>query len=253
MTEPLKLHSEVVFPIPLPDGTALKVVKVRKGILIGTLNLVYESIEEARSSKIAQNIHPYGHDYKIMGFGELYIAIFRCKDVLYEANVIDRDGNLMPSNVALALEVIYEYEIAPEYEELDNIIKNEDAWLALIYTTHFCEIFSREWLASACLSAYFLEYDDFAFGQLYSMLQLKIDHELDALRGKKSVESASSGGQARQRAFAAERSEILNKMEELVDSGHSIANSARLAFNAGRGASAEANRRAWSRYRKSKK
>ncbi len=69
-------------------------------------------------------------------------------------------------------------------------------------------------------------------------------------RGKLTKASASKAGLAKSAVFASTRDEILFAMAPLIESGHSVANAGRIAYQRGFGTSAGANRKLWSRWMK---
>ncbi len=90
----------------------------------------------------------------------------------------------------------------------------------------------------------------FRAGFLSSEGGWKHDLEIDAMRGAKSVESGKIGAEITHAATRAKTEPRLEKMNELIRSGKSQSNAARIAFNAGYGPSADANRKLWQRHRK---
>lgn len=97
----------------------------------------------------------------------------------------------------------------------------------------------------------------FAFqaGQDWERALMKWRWEPHALRGEVIIRGASEGGKARRVAMYPRTKKILEYMAQHIDAGESIANAARLVFVKGGpehllGASAEANRKLWSRHRK---
>ncbi len=89
----------------------------------------------------------------------------------------------------------------------------------------------------------------FEIGRSYEAL-IKKPFEPHALRGMKTVSSASDGGRIRAGETQKKTRAVLRKMERLILSGKSQSNAAKIAFKQGYGSSAEANRKLWQRRRR---
>jgi hypothetical protein len=89
----------------------------------------------------------------------------------------------------------------------------------------------------------------FHLGAAVRELELTLLNKTDALRGKKVVKSAKSGGEARRDAFGPDTEDRLASMERLVSDGHSIANAARLTAEKVGGEFA-ANKKLWARHKR---
>lgn len=86
-------------------------------------------------------------------------------------------------------------------------------------------------------------------GRMVEHYRWRFRFEADVIRGKKGLDSARAGGTERAKSTSPVRRSILRKMEELVAKGHSISSAASLAFQAGHGKSAGANRKLWQRHK----
>lgn len=84
-------------------------------------------------------------------------------------------------------------------------------------------------------------------GRMVEQYRWRFSYGRDALRGRGSVEAASSGGQTRAAELREQSAAVLTHMERLVGVGHSVRRAAELAHRAGLGASANANRQLWKR------
>jgi len=124
------------------------------------------------------------------------------------------------------------------------------SFLIACWAELFSEPYEELWLAAMAHHAYYVEENDFAFGYLTALLDQKRENETHFLRGKKSLERARAGGLARGQQQTDKTRKVIHFMKHYVADGHSIANAARLAFKAGQGSSAGANRKAWSRHYK---
>lgn len=93
--------------------------------------------------------------------------------------------------------------------------------------------------------------DLFEFGCYSTLLEMKLKHERDALRGKKTNSAASTGGKMRGAELAADTQDRLMEMKRLVDQGKSVTDAARFAHKNGFGTSAAANRQLWYSHNKS--
>lgn len=107
---------------------------------------------------------------------------------------------------------------------------------------------SRLWYAANMLSLYYIHHDEMRLGYLWAEYKMRLRHEQDSFRGKKSVESARGGGEQRAKHFQNKRGQIFEAMTHFIRGGHSIANAARQAHKSGFGVSAEANRKLWNRH-----
>ena len=97
--------------------------------------------------------------------------------------------------------------------------------------------FAREWML---------------FGETWAEAKFSFDHLSDTLRGAKTLKSAKLGGISRKHALAENRNRILTKIQAFKEDHPAKGDNwaARQAYKAGFGASAEANRKLWSRYKK---
>ena len=130
---------------------------------------------------------------------------------------------------------------------------DDDNWQVLVtavWAEHLAEPLSVVWLAAMAQHAYYIAYDDFAFGYLTALLDQRLKNEGHFERGARAVESAALGGQTRASEHRRKRAMIFPEMARLVSKGHSVSRAAELAFQAGHGTSAEANRRLWVRHAK---
>lgn len=98
----------------------------------------------------------------------------------------------------------------------------------------------QTWMADSAKEAYYL-------GAHIRAIQGK-EFEYHAMRGIKTQESASKGGQAREGKLGKHTKSVLGTMEPLIRDGHTAANAGRIAFRKGLGTTAEANRRLWGRH-----
>lgn len=89
----------------------------------------------------------------------------------------------------------------------------------------------------------------FFLGAAVRELELNVLNRTDALRGKKTVRSSKSGGEARREAIKGRTEEILVKMAELIDQGQTTSRAATLAFKGGFGTSHSGNVKLWSRHK----
>ncbi len=113
---------------------------------------------------------------------------------------------------------------------------------------HYCdERFSAAWLAGSAVFALLADKNEFAFGFLTSELDQKLRNENDAMRGKKTLAGAASGGATRSRENSAEKRKRLEKMRSFIAKGHSVHRAAQLTHSSGLGVSAEANKKLWTR------
>lgn len=71
--------------------------------------------------------------------------------------------------------------------------------------------------------------------------------ECDVVRGAKVITAARQAAERTRQNNSASNRERLKRMEELVESGHSTARAAEIAYREGLGASPEANRKLWQR------
>ncbi len=114
--------------------------------------------------------------------------------------------------------------------------------------SHYCEgKFSPVWLAGSAVFALLAHKNEFAFGYLASQLDQKLRNEDDAMRGKKTLAGAASGGATRSRENSAEKRKRLEKMRSFIAKGHSVRRAAQLTHSSGLGVSAEANKKLWTR------
>lgn len=86
----------------------------------------------------------------------------------------------------------------------------------------------------------------FFLGAALRELELTVLNRKDAIRGKVTVESARAGGNARKGKMDKETQERMTAMKGFVESGHSIANSARLVA-ARVGGTMHSNKKLWER------
>ncbi len=128
--------------------------------------------------------------------------------------------------------------------------RHRETFLIACWAELFSEPYEELWLAAMAHHAYYVEENDFAFGYLTALLDQKRENETHFLRGKKTPESAHAGGLARRQQTTDKTRKVIHFMKPYVADGHSIANAARLAFKAGQGSSADANRKAWTRHYK---
>lgn len=89
------------------------------------------------------------------------------------------------------------------------------------------------------------------FSEMHANFWAELDAKEDIERGRKSPRDGSVGGRMTSAANAPHRASVRAKMEELVAQEHTVSRAAELAFKAGYGKSAVANRQAW--YRKKKR
>jgi len=133
------------------------------------------------------------------------------------------------------------------YEDADE---RREIFLVAVWAELHAERFEEVWLAAMAQYAYFVKNDQFAFGYLVALLDQKRENERHLLRGKNTVESARLGGEARSKGLQPRTDRVLREIEKLVQSGQTIAQSARIAAKRGHGKSAEANIRLWRRHLK---
>jgi hypothetical protein len=107
---------------------------------------------------------------------------------------------------------------------------------------------SRLWYVVNMQALFYLDYDDFRLGFLWGEYRAKMRFEADSQRGQKTKASARVGGRTRAARGKGQIDSILSAMAQFIDSGKSISNAARLAFNTGLGRSPEANRKLWQRH-----
>ena len=69
-----------------------------------------------------------------------------------------------------------------------------------------------------------------------------------AVRGLKMLSNSREGGHARKLSTAGKTTEVLKRMAELIEQGHSVSRAATLAADAGLGTSAGANRQLYNRH-----
>lgn len=143
--------------------------------------------------------------------------------------------------------------ISGQYQELvgdGGVCGQGEVYLVAVWAQLFAEPFDLIWLAAMALHAYSVERNDFAFGYLSAIIHQKMDKEGHYLRGKKTLRSASEGGQASSRMSRPRTAELVAAMQGYVDRGSTAANAARLAFNKDKlGTSISANRKAFARHR----
>jgi len=122
-------------------------------------------------------------------------------------------------------------------------------FLEALWVELFAEPFGQLWLAVTAIHAFVVLEDDFAYGYLVSLLDQKTnDNESHLLRGKKNIESAKLGGQARSRQQNPKTTRTLQEMERLIETGLTISASANVAFKNKFGSSGGANKRLWTRH-----
>ena len=120
-------------------------------------------------------------------------------------------------------------------------------FILAVWAELFAEPFGEFWLAAVAQHAFFVEENDFAFGYLTAMLDIKRNREAHLLRGLKTIESARLGAKTRASQTKPETARVIAEMERLRDSGHSISRAAEIAHSKGHGTSADANRKLWTR------
>tara|TARA_R110002074_G_scaffold398138_1_gene589631 strand:+ start:800 stop:1687 length:888 start_codon:yes stop_codon:yes gene_type:complete len=126
----------------------------------------------------------------------------------------------------------FEVTIHEQFEQLDFIIEQSNLHRASKFHFDCCLMLVGQ------------------IGRMVEHYRWRFRYESDALRGKKSLTSASAGGKVKAKSASLMRRSILLKMEEYSAKGHSISSSARLAFQAGHGRSQEANRKLWQRHKR---
>lgn len=132
-----------------------------------------------------------------------------------------------------------------------NETELQKVFLQATWAELFAEPLEELWLAAMAQHAFFVLEDDFAFGYLIAMLDQKLNNnESHLLRGKKNIESAKLGGQAKARMQLETTKNTLQEMARLIQDGQTIARSATLAHKNGFGSSETANKRLWTRHSK---
>jgi hypothetical protein len=134
------------------------------------------------------------------------------------------------------------------FEEVEGGDELHDIALTAVWADMFEEKFSTTWLAAVALEVLLSEQNEFAFGFRYSELIQKLEHEEDALRGKKVMKAAQSGGTTKSKMSNARSVEIIENMKACVESGHSISGAASICAKRNIGTSHAANRRLWQRH-----
>lgn len=126
---------------------------------------------------------------------------------------------------------------------------HHDVYLRAIWVREFEEPMSAIWLAATAVYARLIEKNDFAYGYLVALLDQKLENETDFLRGKKVVEGAARSNADHAEQRKANREKVISTMRPHITEKHpSINRAARLAFEAGVGKSADANRKTYQRY-----
>ena len=173
-----------------------------------------------------------------------------CFDVLMAHGWVNIDPG--KSEVSEKVKTCVHREYGESFGDEAKAIFGEN-WETAYYeaaSRHLTEPFSRLWYAANILALVYLHQNDFAAGILWSEYHLRLAHEADAMRGAKIKAAGSEGGRARVRALDTERQSVLSTMALYRSKGHSIANAARLAAEAGVGRSPEANRKLWGRHQR---
>jgi len=85
-------------------------------------------------------------------------------------------------------------------------------------------------------------------GAVARQIELTEQNKTDALRGKKTLRAAESGGAIRKSQTRNRTESVLKQMVRYINRGHSQTNAARLAFKKGLGSSGGANRQLWQRH-----
>lgn len=88
------------------------------------------------------------------------------------------------------------------------------------------------------------------FVQMHTLLWAEDYARDDVQRGRKTLASASAGGQERSRIYAARNDKVLREMRRLFDEEPNVSRAARLAFKRGFGTSVNLNRKLWYASRK---
>ncbi|MCB1428505.1 MAG: hypothetical protein KDJ66_05185, partial [Nitratireductor sp.] len=86
-----------------------------------------------------------------------------------------------------------------------------------------------------------------SIGRIVEHYRWRFSYGADAQRGRSTIDAARKGGIERHRTTAKATAEVLNAMKLMIERGATASNAARLAFKAGFGTSAEANRKLWTR------
>lgn len=141
----------------------------------------------------------------------------------------------------------------PEYSAIDHAI-------ALLNSYHFFQ--SSFWLAlnpqyygyignkgERGVAALHLARSAFQIGREYEALRKK-PFEIHAIRGIKTVKSASAGGETVSRRNQLHRENVLSAMRTYVEKGFSVSRAADLVARSGLGTSRDANRKLWDRHSK---
>lgn len=181
------------------------------------------------------------------GFGLCYSALSNGDGGPYDGFNVDKIISRIKSDKGDDVWKIIEAHLS-QFEENSVSYK---MFLYAAWAQFFEEPFEERWLAANALHAAYVLEDYFAFGYLTALLDQKVNNnETHLLRGKKNVESAKLGGQARSRQQNLKTKETLSEMARMIKNGQSISRSATLAYNNGYGSSEAANKRLWTRHSK---
>jgi len=171
---------------------------------------------------------------------------FECLGVLSAHGWLGRDGDLSEQYVEKVASICGDAEIRRAKEQFGE---NWTCYIGELAALHLVKPLSRLWYAANMISLYYAHYDHLRLGYLWAEYQIRMRHETDSLRGKKSVASAQMGGAEHARAFENRRQRIIESIKRFVESGQSVSNAALLTFKNGLGSSAEANRKLWTRHK----
>mgnify|MGYP000085432051 CR=1 FL=1 len=87
-------------------------------------------------------------------------------------------------------------------------------------------------------------------GASYKAYTLKLDNDVEALRGKKTLQSAREGGNMRKARLQPETRRRLETMKEFINNGHSANRAAELTASIRGLGTAGSNRKLWDRHKK---
>lgn len=170
-----------------------------------------------------------------------------CYGVLNAHGWLDRSGRLAPHIIEHVVDHYGQREVDDAKAQYGD---NWTIYIAELAATRLARPLSRLWYAVNMKALYYIHHDDMRLGYLWAEYRMRLRHEQDSFRGKKSVSSGSDGGNLRAKNFERRNHEILARMKAHVDAGMSVSNAANLVNKAGYGTSAEANRKLWTRRHK---
>lgn len=208
-------------------------------------------IRFASAGVARHTIHAEDGEEKATSFSATDLVVFieidwygECWQVLEAHGWLDDGGGLSRRIVSLVADAAGHNAIEDAKQQYHE---NWEAYVAELAALHFATPLSRLWYAANMKSLYYCHQDDLRLGFLWAEYQLRMRLEADAARGQKIVASAKAGAETVRQRSSAATATVICAMGKHLAKGHSIANSARLAFSAGVGTSVEANRKLYSR------